>query len=93
MASTNEILFKEVQRAGEGIHGPLHIIKQTGTRGTRTDYRVYHAKGYCFDVCKSYIDSDTPILNPYCYSFFAGYDDFKPLTAKEAIKLFINIQK
>lgn len=56
-------LFEAVHNLGEMLHGPLHIIDNTGAdqiAGVEITYRVYHKKGYAFDVSRFILNEGVP---------------------------------
>lgn len=83
----------------EGINGTLHIIENTDTGRffpeEKLTYRIYSAKGYCFDVTREQIElaedeSNEYVIGEYEYSFNSGYEGFKEIEENEALALLKN---
>lgn len=86
-------LFDLCEEFGENIHGKLHILENSQYPNEKTEYRIYHADGYCFDVSREEIDLAEgemcdSMIGCYEYYFNEGYEGFKEITVGEAIKLF-----
>lgn len=84
-------LFDVIDEFGEILNGDLHIIDASDeypcTAGDRK-YRVYHKKGYCFDVEKEFIyDNEDETKGHFEYTFLSEWDGFKKLTVQAAIVL------
>ena len=90
-------LFDLCEKNGEGIYNKLHIIDNSQFSDEKKEYRIYHANGYCFDVCKEKIELAEDEINVSCisgyeYTFDAGaYQGFEEITVEEAFKLLKQI--
>jgi hypothetical protein len=81
-----DLLNTIVNESGELLKGDLHILVTDQTfrlivHDLRS-FRVYHKKGFCFDVSKDMDDNDQVI-----YSFFCEWPGFDFLSVFEAIEL------
>jgi len=80
-------LFNLVDQLGEICEGKLHIIDTSEYEVSQ--YRVYHADGYCFDISREpMFDEDSVIV----YCFYSQWDEFKELTVDKAIELINQYQ-
>lgn len=93
METTKE-LFDLLHQKGEGVYGKIHIIEldvqydYESQEFYRTNYRVYHADGYCFEVLKLKFDTsedeDYENIEGYCYDFNSSmFDGFKGIKDSE----------
>lgn len=75
-----QILFEAVLHIGETLNEAYHIIDTTDEyRAFEGDksFRVYHSKGYCFDVGReTKINEETGEVAGINYYIFDEYDDF-----------------
>ena len=96
---TEKRLYEIIEATGETLNGSLHIIDNS-TDYQRAEcegeFRVYHSKGYCFDVKKEKVDlaedeiNDTAI-DGFEYSFYCEWEGFdNSLNLKEAFMLIKN---
>lgn len=65
---------------------------------TKKSFRVYHSKGYCFDITKNVIsifwDSKTNETKLETeYSLYKEWEGFKPISENEIVLLFLKLLK
>lgn len=97
---TEKKLFDLIEKTGETLSGGLHIIDTSDVLKADEDegkFRVYHSKGYCFDVEKEYCCEPDEVneyegvdKDGYCYTFFAEWEGFDSLTLQKAYDLIKN---
>jgi hypothetical protein len=90
-------LYEIVEATGETLNGSLHILNTSESKADEREgkFRVYHAKGYCFDVEKEYAcepdevkDLEGVESDGFTYTFYAEWEGFdNNLTVKEAFEL------
>lgn len=83
-------LFQLVENIGHVLSGDLHVIdiseRYPEEDGERS-FRVYHEKGYCFDIEKSAVFNDKGKFLKWDYIFFAEWEGFVELDVDDAIKI------
>lgn len=95
---TKKRLYEVVEATGETLNGSLHIINSSSNYKDEGEgeFRVYHKKGYCFDVKKEKVDLAEDEINDaaidgFKYSFYCEWEGFdNSLTLKEAFELIKN---
>jgi hypothetical protein len=96
----NKILFDLVNNIGEGLFISLHIIDIT--EEADITYRIYHDKGYCFNVEREYMEAKEfynkeerkEAIDGYFYYFQSDlFEGFETLTIDEAIELISKYKK
>lgn len=95
-------LYEVVEDIGETLNGSLHIIDTSDKYNVderEGKFRVYHSKGFCFDVEKEYTCEPDEVkdykgveADGFTYSFYAEWEGFdNSLTLKEAFELINNV--
>lgn len=92
-------LFEIVERKGELETNGIHII-QNDTH-EKSSFRIYTAKGHCFDVNKEEICDPDEVehyidvaQDGYTYSICYGWDGFiNPINDTEAFKILTGLLK
>ncbi|MBM3712520.1 MAG: hypothetical protein FJW56_03675 [Actinobacteria bacterium] len=90
-------LFDLCEKNGEGLYSKIHIINVSQFPEKKSEFRIYHEDGYCFNVSKEkiYLDEDeicVSSIGGYEYEFDEGaFEGFKEITVEEAIKLMVSI--
>jgi len=95
---TDKRLYEVVEATGETLTGSLHIIdtsEQYKSDEREGKFRVYHSKGFCFDVKKEYVCEPDEVgsydgveSDGFTYSYYTEWEGFdNTLTLKEAFKL------
>lgn len=87
-------LYDFLEDLGDGMHGKLHIIDQSRFPEEKSELRIYHADGYCFDICKEQVEVaedeiNNSAIDGYEYSLTDGYEGFKELTILQYHHLLI----
>ena len=95
--NTPKALYDFIEGIGEILKGDVHILgtsaefKHDEREGS---FRVYHKKGYCFDVKKEYICEPDEVgsfedveKDGFSYTFFCEWEGFEKITPIRAISL------
>lgn len=94
MKNRERQLFNHVEGIGETLNGEIHIIDMTDKPAVEGEqkFRVYHEKGYCFDISKECVDERKNGKLIYDYVFLAEWEGFNKLDVNEAIKLVLHLK-
>jgi hypothetical protein len=89
MKTPEQTLFELLNETGELLEGEIHIIDISDScPDDECSYRVYHKKGYCFDIKKiANYDIESGEHINFEYSFYAGWDGFSEIDTEKAIQL------
>lgn len=98
---TKKRLYEIIEATGETLNGSLHILETSDNFKTdekEGKFRVYHAKGFCFDVEKEYAcepeevkDFEGVDIDGFIYSFYAEWEGFdNNLSLNEAFNIIKN---
>lgn len=85
-------LFEAVEQVGEGIFSKIHIINNSAFPDTKTEYRIYHADGYCWDISKeNQYDENDKEIEPF-FDFSENWEGFKESGIEFAINEIESIE-
>lgn len=83
-------LFALVEEFGECVSGDVHVIDDTDQYADEGEqsWRVYHSKGFCFEIKKvSEVDDETGDFKNWSFEFYSEWDDFGKCDVTKAIEL------
>ncbi len=89
-------LFALVEHFGECISGDVHVINDTDyyREESEQSWRVYHAKGYCFEIKKvAEFDDETGDFVRWDFQFYSEWDNFGKCDVSKAIELMKKVVK
>ena len=95
---TEKRLYEIVEATGETLNGSLHIINTSPNYKDEGEgeFRVYHKKGYCFDVKKEKVhlaedEINEAAIDGFEYSFYSEWEGFNnDLSLPDAFMLIKN---
>lgn len=85
-------LFEAVESVGEGIFEKIHIINNSSFPEEKTEFRIYHSGGYCWDISmeRQYDENENEM--PPFYDFCEYWEGFKQSGIEFAINEIESIE-